>query len=148
MKKVTTILAATILFFTATAFASAPEEATATVKTAFTKDFAKAQNATWRKTENIYFVNFTLNEKNVTVAYDENGEIAGTSRIIKKDELPMGVALQIAKSYSGYEIGNAITEVSANGHTSYYFTANSNKQLLNLKAESDGEISVESKMKK
>ena len=148
MKKVTTILAATILFFTATAFATAPEVASTTVKAAFTKDFAKAENATWQKKENVYFVSFMLNEKSVTVAYNENGEIAGTSRIIKKEELPMGVALQIAKNYSGYEIGNAITEVSANGQTSYYFSADSKKQLLNLKADSDGQISVESKMKK
>ena len=82
MKKVTTILTAIILLLSITAFASEGETVTAKVKLAFEKDFVKAKDVNWKKTGEFYFASFSMNDALVDAAYNEDGELVGTSRKI------------------------------------------------------------------
>ena len=150
MKRLQTILVATVLLFATSAFATAggPEKVAPRVKAAFEKNFNGAVNVNWEKTEGYYFASFRLNAKEVTVAYNENGELLGTSQVIATTQLPLNVSLSLADKYSGYTLAKSATELTYQGETSYYIIAENSKQVVKLKCTSGGDISVENKTKK
>jgi hypothetical protein len=150
MKRLQTILVATALLFATSAFATAggPEKVAPQVKAAFEKNFTGAVNVNWEKTEGYYFAFFKLNEKDVTVAYNENGDLLGTSQIIATAQLPLNVSLSLANNYAGYTLAKTVTELTYQGQTSYYVFAENSKQVLKLKCSTSGDISIENKTKK
>lgn len=148
MKKVTIILAFVALLFTGSAFALDPVKVSSNVKAVFAKDFAKAEKVTWSKTAGFYFASFMLEDKLVNAAYDEHGELAGTSRELTVYELPLNLSLAIAKKYAGYEISPTVTEISFNGETTYSFTANNSKQKLEIVTDNQANFTVKNKYKK
>jgi hypothetical protein len=148
MKKVTIIATAIVLFFASTSYAFEPEKVSPLVKSIFQQDFARAEKVTWKKSANFYFADFILDNKAVSAAYDERGELAGTSVVIAKSDLPSTITQSIAKKYDGYTISGKVTEVSYEGQTSYFFTADNDKQQLDLVSDSDGNITVKNKIKK
>jgi len=150
MKRLQKILVATALLFATSAFATAggPEKVAPLVKAAFEKNFNGAVNVNWEKAEGYYFAFFRLNEKEVTVAYNENGELLGTSQVIATAQLPLNVSLSLADKYADYTLAKTVTELTYQGQTSYYVFAENNKQILKLKCSTSGDISVENKTKK
>ena len=150
MKRLRTILAATALLFATSAFATAggPEKVAPIVKAAFEKNFNGAINVNWEKTEDFYFAFFLLNAKEITVAYNENGELLGTAQLITTAQLPLHVSLSLADKYQDYTLAKTATELTYQGQTSYYIMAENSKQVLKLKCTSGGDISVERKTKK
>jgi hypothetical protein len=150
MKRLQTILVATALLFATSAFATAggPEKVAPQVKAAFEKNFNGAVNVNWEKTEGYYFAFFTLNAKEVTVAYNENGELLGTSQVIAISQLPLTVTLSLEDKYKDYSLAKTVTELTYQGQTSYYVFAENSKQVLKLKCSTSGDISVENRTKK
>jgi hypothetical protein len=150
MKKIKTGLTAIVMLLTISSFATdpTPGNVTPVVKAAFENDFAKASGVKWEKTDEFYFVSFLLNDANVEAAYTETGELIGTSRSIKADQMPLTISLTLAEKYKGYEISDTVTELNFGGATRYYVTVSNEKQALRLKCFNDGEIEVESKIKK
>ena len=147
MKKLITILTATVLLFSATAFASAGDKVTAKVKVEFEKDFQKAQNVSWEKTGDFYFASFVMNDLSVNAAYNETGELIGTSRKIATSQLPLTISLALSQKYSGYTIHEDATEISFDGETHYFVTVANAKQTLRLNFRTNGEVSVDKKIK-
>lgn len=149
MKKFQTILAAAALLFATSAFAAkGPEKISTVVKKAFEKQFSTAEKVSWEKADNFYFANFKMNDRDMSVAYDESGELVGSSRIITTDELPTCVSLGIAEKYQGYEVGKIASEIHFEGQDSYYVTVENSKQILKLKCLPNGDMSVVTKTKK
>jgi hypothetical protein len=149
MKKLRTIFAGAALLLATSAFATkGPEKVAPRVKAVFEKSFTDAANVSWEKSEDYYFANFTLNAKNVSVAYNENGDLLGISRVIATAQLPINVALAIGNKYEGYTVAKSATELTYNGETNYYVSVENNKQILRLKCTSSGDIDVDSKTKK
>jgi hypothetical protein len=148
MKKLTITLAVVALFFTGSAFALDPVSVSSNVKAVFAKDFAKAEKVTWSKNSGFYFDSFMLENKAVSAAYDEKGELTGTSRVLSASELPLNISLAIAKRYAGYDISPTFTEVTFNGETTYAFTATNNKQHLEINSDNNANFTVASKVKK
>ncbi len=149
MKKLQTILAAVTLLVATSAFANrGPEKVSTVVKKAFEQQFNTVSNVNWEKNDEFYFANFRLNDKEVSVAYNEDGEVVGSSRILKNEELPMSVTMAIANKYNGYTLAKTATEINYDGHTSYYITVGNEKQTLKLKCSGSGDIDVDSKTKK
>ena len=150
MKRLQTILVATALLFATSAFATAggPEKVAPLVKAAFEKSFNGVVDVNWEKTEGYYFAYFMLNAKEVTVAYNENGELLGTSQVIATSQLPLTVALSLENKYKDYNLAKTVTELTFQGQTSYYVFAENSKQVLKLKCSTSGDISVENKAKK
>ena len=147
MKKLMTILTATVLLFSATAFAGGGEKVTAKVKVAFEKDFQKAQNVSWENTNNFYFASFTMNNLVVSAAYNEDGELVGTSRKIAATQLPLSISLALSQKYKDYNVREEATEISFDGETHYLVTVANAKQTLRLNFRTNGEASVEKKIK-
>jgi hypothetical protein len=149
MKKLRTVFAGAALLLATSAFATTgPEKVSPSVKAVFEKSFTAASNVNWEKSDDYYFASFTLNSKQTTVAYNENGELLGISSIIATSQLPVNVALAISNKYEGYTVAKTATELTYQGETSYYVSVANNKQILRLKCTGSGDIEVDSKTKK
>lgn len=149
MKKFQTILVALTLLVATSAFAaSGPEKVNAAVKKSFTQQFTTASNVNWEKADDFYFAYFTMNNKDVSAAYNEQGELIGTSKVVDAAELPMAITVAIAEKYSGYTAGKTATEIHYDGQTSYYITVENEKQTVKLKCLANGDLSVAGKTKK
>ncbi|MBC7867210.1 MAG: hypothetical protein H7X88_06735 [Gloeobacteraceae cyanobacterium ES-bin-316] len=168
MKKITVIVAALALFLSAGASDStllepkilssalsknpgksiATGEVTRSVSKAFTEKFTKAQNVNWDKRDEFYFAQFTVNDKDFSVAYSEKGEMLAISRTVSFEELPLAVTTALTEKYSDYKLSSNVTEVVMDGTTSYHLFADSKTRFLQLKCSPDGSISVDKKIKK
>ncbi len=147
MKKIKTVLTAIVMLYASSAFAMGPEKVTPRVKAAFENDFSNASKVSWEKTSDFYFATFMLNKVKVDAAYNEAGELLGTSKKISSDQMPLGVSIAIAKRYAGSELEKNAVELTYEGQTRYYITVKHNNRLLKLKCYSNGDIEVESKTK-
>jgi|SRR5882757_5753384 len=145
MKKMSTILTAVVLLFATSAFATGGDNVTVKVKAVFTKKFTGAADVTWQQKSGFYFADFQLNGKTMKAAYDESGELVGTSQLVSKNQLPAAIASELAKNYAAYEVTGTITQIDFEGKTAYYFSVESEKGILNLKCSSDGNVDIESK---
>jgi hypothetical protein len=152
MKKFKTILTALVMLFAVSAFATdpgaGPVKVTPKVKAAFENDFSKASQAYWDKTDEFYFVSFVLNDVQVDAAYNEEGKLVGTSRSVSLEQLPLNVSLALSEKYQGYHLQKMAVEITYEGVTSYYVTAENKDLVLKLKCHSTGDIDVDQKFKK
>lgn len=147
MKKFT-IVSAIVMLFAGSAFATGPGEVSSKVKAAFETNFSQASQVRWEKASDFYFASFTLNNVEVDVAYNEAGELVGTSRRITAKEMPLSISLAIAEKYSGYKADESITELTFEGVTRYYVTVSDDKQSLKLKCYSNGDVEITDRWKK
>jgi hypothetical protein len=149
MKKLKTVFAAALMLFATSAFAiKGPEKVSAVVKAAFEKNFTGAIEVNWVKKEGFYFASFQLDAKDVEAAYDESGELVGISRVIKTTQLPLGVSVAIASKFIDYRLAPTATEITYDGQTNYYVLAENSKHVVKLNCNSNGGISIDSKIKK
>lgn len=155
MKKIKTVLTATVMLLSISSFATEtkklspdPEKVTPVVKAAFESDFAKATVVKWEKTDEFYFASFLLNNVKVDAAYTEKGELIGTSRRIAAEQMPLSISVALADNYGGYEVDNSIVELTHQSVTRYYVTVSNKTETVKLKCYSNGELEVESKTKK
>ena len=148
MKKLVTIGAVAVMMFSAFAFATDSDKINARVKAAFLSDFSTASAVSWEKTSDFYFATFTINHIEVNAAYNDAGELLGTSRPLESNQLPMNISLALAKKYEGYTISKKALELTFEGDTRYYVTVSNDRQALKLKCSVSGNIDVERKIKK
>jgi hypothetical protein len=149
MKKLTGILCALSLLISASSFtASKDDTISAKIKSAFEKTFTSAADANWQKVNEFYTVNFKVNGRYLSAAYNQDGELLGATRNITLSELPLNITLALKDKYADYTIDKSVTEMTVNDETSYYIKAENAKKILTLKANSSGYLSLESKTKK
>jgi len=168
MKKLTTVIAALSLFFSASASTPTPrghavfnalfnvknaksvkaENVTTNVTNSFKNKFAKAEKVSWNEYESFYFAEFVVNEKSFKVAYSNEGELLAMSRSLPTDLLPLAVTNALNENYQEYKISANVTEIAMQGSTSYYLTVEGKTRFLLLKCYTDGSISVVKKIKK
>jgi hypothetical protein len=150
MKKIKIVLTAIVMLLSINSFATdpEPEKVSAVVKAAFESDFSKATMVKWEKTDEFYFASFLLNSVKVDAAYTGTGELIGTSRKITADQMPLSISVALADSYGGYEVDNSVVELTHESVTRYYVTVSNKTQTLRLKCYSNGDLEVESKIKK
>ena len=147
MKKLTTILTALVLFFGTQSFTPAIP-VTAAVQQSFTRHFGAVTTVVWEKTGDYYFATFTVKDQETTAAYDETGELIGTSRRIAIASLPVSVSTELNEKYAGYSFSAEAIEIDYSGEVLYYFTAQNETKFLKLKATSEGSVSVIEKIRK
>ena len=136
------------MLFAAGAFALNGDNVSAKVAAAFKNDFSHASKVKWEKKSDFYFVSFELNNTHVDAAYNEAGERVGTSRKIKWEQLPLALSLEISKNYDDFSTPEQVTELIFEGQTTYYLSVENDRQIVNLKCYSNGDMEVESKTKK
>lgn len=148
MKKLVTMVTASLLLITSAFAAGDPGAVSEKVKAEFERKFTAAKNVTWEKTEEFYFAKFELNSCPVEVAYNENAELVAVLRTIETSQLPLNVMLAIADRYSGYKVAVKAQEITLDGETKYYLSIENDTRILKLKCSTGGDIQVESKLKK
>ena len=148
MKKIKTALTAIVMLVAITAFASNGDNVNAKVKAAFQQDFSHASSVNQKVESDFYFASFQLNGVSIDAAYNEDGELVGTSRKINVDQVPLAISMELAKKYQGYSISSQVTEINFEGQTSYYIDVQDNTQVIGLKCAGNGDISVNNKTKK
>ena len=149
MKKLATVLAATAMLFSTSAFAGISNEtkATSKVEKSFQKDFSKASNISWEKSNNVYIAHFDVNNVSIEAAYNEDGELVATSRGVAAADLPLPITLAIGNKYAGYEVAKKAEEITYEKETNYYINVGNDKEVLKLKCSVNGDISVDKKTK-
>ena len=148
MKKTVTVLTAIVMLFATSAFAMDGDNVSAKVAAAFKSDFSNVSQVTWKKTSDFYFATFQLTNVSVEVAYNEDGEMVGTSRKITSSQMPLSISLELSKKYGEYRVSEQVQELTYEGQTSYYLSVENDKQVVKLKCSSNGEVDVEGKTKK
>lgn len=148
MKKTTSILAALMLLFSVSSFATEKNDVIPQVQLAFEKDFATVTDVSWLEKESFYFASFKLNGVYSSAAYNADGELLGTSRVIEAVQLPLSISMAINKKYDDFELPKSVTEITYEGQTYYYITLDNAVKTISLKCYSNGDIQVESKVKK
>ncbi len=149
MKKLRTLFAAATILVATSAFAApGPDKVSERVKSEFEKFFTGALNVKWEVKDDFYFATFDLNAKEVNAAYNTVGQLLGVSRVLKTEELPLGISFAIADRYTGYSVAKTVTEITYEGQTSYYVNVENEKKFLKLKCTGNGEIAVDKKVKK
>lgn len=136
------------MLFAGSAFAMEPENVSPKVKAAFESDFSKASKISWEKTSDFYFASFTLNDVRIDAAYNEDGELLGTARVISAEQMPLSVSLAIAEKYAGYRVEKTAIELTYEGQTRYYISVENEHQIVKLKCFSNADVEVERKIKK
>ena len=149
MKKLKTIATAVAMLIAASSFANGGDNnaANATVRAAFKKDFAAAENVNWTKKNDVVFASFQLNGNTAEAAFNENGDLIAVSRHMATSQLPLHVSVNIAEKYAGFQVAKNAVEITYEGQTNYYINVSDNKNVLRLKCASSGSISIDSKKK-
>ncbi|MBC7889959.1 MAG: hypothetical protein H7Z13_18945 [Ferruginibacter sp.] len=148
MKKLVTILTVAVMLFSVFTFATDSDKVNARVKASFLTDFSAASDVSWEKTSDFYFATFIMNKVEVNAAYNEEGQLVGTSRTMESSQLPISISLAVAKKYAGYEVSKKALELTYEGETRYYLTVANDNQVLKLKSSANGNLEVERKIKK
>ncbi len=148
MKKLVTLLTAAMMLLCSFTFAFDSDNVNSTIKAAFLNDFASAKNVSWKKTSDFYFATFMLNSNEINAAYNEDGELVGTSRTVASSSIPMDITLQLAKKYEGYSVAKKVLELSFEGTTRYYVTIMNDAYALKLKCTANGNVEVERKIRR
>lgn len=149
MKKVTTIVTAIAMLFSATLFAAEKEDAAinASVKASFNKGFLKARKVSWKKKDDVYFASFIFNEHNAEAAFDEKGNLIALSNTVESDQMPLAITVAIANKFQDFDVAKSATEITYENQTNYYISVSDGKQLMKLKCSVNGDIIIESKKK-
>jgi len=142
MKKLI-IAAIAIVAFTTTSFAGdGSKKASYWVINQFTHTYADATNVTWQVTDEFAKATFLFNDVKVEAFYNQqDGSFIGQSKAATTQDLPLGVAKQLAKKYSGYTVKEVI-EFSNTTDVDFYVSLENTTSKLVLKISRSGEISV------
>ena len=146
MKKLTGFVA--VLLICISSFADDSSEVAAKVKSSFQKAFPAASDLTWKKSGDIYFASFKLNDQSISAVYDSEGELKSSSRSLLLSQVPLRVLFAVQQSYSGYAISDKVSEVFSNSESKYFVNVENEKNKIQLRVDATGDISVENKEKK
>lgn len=143
------LLVAIAVFTSIYSFAGAKElEASNTLKSALNKEFNGASGIKWYSDDNKTFMaRFTLNERNVTAYFDEDGHLLATRRYVDAANLPLTVSTKLAQRYPN-EVVRWVVEFQIEGNTAYYITLEGANTWKVIKANGSGDLSVHQRMKK
>lgn len=131
------------------AFAS-PASANKKVNEHFATTFSKASNISWKSGEHFEKVSFDLNKEQVEVFYDKDGELIGTSRSLKLDELPKTVLKTITTRYTypEFQLKDCIEFINAANEKNYYVSFEKKGESLAVEITKNGIASIVDRTRK
>jgi len=128
-----------------------PEKADAefnAVENAFNKNFETAKVIRWKETDDFYFVYFVAGQHSMFAAFNKDADMLAVSRNISKSDLPLSVSESLKRLYGDCKIGETVLEMSIQGETTYYISADNPERIYQLKSNAYGDLQVVSKTKK
>ncbi|GAB4127110.1 MAG: PepSY-like domain-containing protein [Ignavibacteriales bacterium] len=126
------------LFISFTVFAQEKKVPKA-VKDSFSKLYPKVTDVKWDKEGKAeYEAGFKENGKDVSVVFDEKGNLIETETAIQISELPKSVAPFVEKNYAGFKITEAAKIVNAKGEVTYEAEITKGKVKKDLLFDANG----------
>ncbi len=111
------------------------------VKDSFTKLYPKVTDVKWDKEGKTEFeAGFKENGKDVSVVFDEKGNLIETETAIQINELPKSAASFVEKNYTGFKISEAAKIISAKGEVTFEAEITKDKVKKDLLFDSKGNI--------
>lgn len=147
MKKRIVSAAIMLLIITSAAFAGEVEIANPKVITSFQKEFVKASDVLWSKTNGFYKATFKMNDFIMYALYNEDGSLAGAYRSIVSSQLPIGLQTDLKNQFSDYWITD-LNEYSNNEGAGYYVSIENADQILIMKSANAIDWQVIKRIKK
>jgi len=115
---------AAALFLTvgiSSSFAAPADEINTIVKTAFQKDFNKAELMASETGKSYTKLTFRMNGSILYAFYADNGDLLAVTRNIQSTQLPLQLLGDLKKNYSSYWISD-LFELSSDNQSNYYIT--------------------------
>lgn len=91
------------------------------VERAFQTSFSDAEDAQWSEVEDLFKVNFTLNDRRMFAFYNVNGELVVTGRYLSVKNLPKVARQKLEAEANGATISE-VFEISEGLDTKFYAT--------------------------
>lgn len=149
MKKLFITVAVITALGTVSAEAKPNKKQDTKITAAFTQDFIGAKDVNWTSDGDFVYAHFTLNGSGTTAAYDKlTGEFTGYVQLLDADHAPSFVRNFISIRYNGFSIIGNIAESADADNVTYIFTIENSKQIIKIKADTNGSTSVLSKINK
>jgi hypothetical protein len=152
MKKFFVLAGATLLSVVALAYNNTGD-VNEKVLQSFRAGFPHAESVTWEELPKNYVVNFTDDMVRTKIIYQKNGDFVSSVRYYTERTLPSYLRLLVKEEYPGKEIFG-ITEIAAvtdeNNHveTVYYIKLTDAKHWINIRMDSNGDITEQGRYKK
>ena len=109
------------------------------VKDSFSKLYPKVADVKWDKEGKTEFeAGFKENGKDISVVFDEKGNLKETETAIQISELPKLVVPFIEKNYAGFKISEAAKIVDAKGEVTFEAEIKKDKVKKDLLFDSNG----------
>ena len=147
MKKRIVSAAIMLMIITSAAFAGDVEIANPKIITSFQKEFVKASDVQWVKTNGFYRATFKMNDFIMYALYNEDGSLAGAYRSIVSSQLPIGLQTELKNQFSDYWITD-LNEYSNNDGAGYYVSLENADQIIIMKSTNATDWQVFKKIKK
>ena len=101
------------------------------VREKFISSYSTATNVKWTKEKSRYESSFKKGNVDMSVNFDEKGNIVETETGIKLSELPIVVRESVAKDYSNYKISET-AKIESKGITTYEVEVKRGKDKMDL----------------
>jgi hypothetical protein len=107
------------------------------VKDKFRSNYTNATNVKWTKEKSGYESSFKKGTVDMSVNFDEQGNITETETGIKLSELPVEVRESVAKDFSRYKI-TEMTKIESKGIITYEVAVKRGKDKMDLMYDEHG----------
>ena len=112
----------------------------------FKKEFAGAQSVVWKTAGEYTKASFIFHGFVTEAYFNEAGELEGTIRSLRYDQLPLSVMTSVNKRFANADVLD-VYEISNSNGTTYQLTLKSEGKKYRIKADTAGNISEKEKMK-
>src|ERR1700730_12959417 len=85
----------------------------------FHKEFAKAEEESWKTLNEYEVVSFRMENKYLTAYYQESGKLKAVTRNISTDQLPAYLKNTLKTDYKGFWITD-LFQIASNSETHYF----------------------------
>lgn len=116
------------------------------VLSAFQKDFSLAENVKWEIKSGLSQVRFSIYDQSLFAWYNMEAELVSTARNILYNQLPLSVIKSLEEKYREADFTN-MQEVTSGNETNYFVQVEMKENILLLKVNSAGSLSVVKKIK-
>jgi hypothetical protein len=134
MKKLSALLAASLIFI-ATSFASTePAAANKKFTSSLAKHFAAAQSISWNHAAMITTASFILDGEYLAAHFSPEAKMLGISKNVAANDLPLNMRLDLRSYFDKYWVSD-IFEYATPASDAYYVTLENADSKLILKSE-------------
>ena len=119
-------------------YAQSSQRSESPLQTSFKEHLKTAKEITWTETKNYKEATFTIDNRQLSVFFTDDGRPFAASRNITTDQLPLALAGELKRRYNDYWITD-LFEISKEGHSEYYITLENADRKKLMKSDDYGQ---------